>query len=76
MGPSVTGAAPTAEGEAKLEELFFSAVKKQEAVVNEMGFDLDQGDRNEIEMMVRNQYCGFQTKLKCKGSPAAKNGGR
>ena len=47
------------------------AVKKQEKVVKEMGFDLEPKDRLEIEMMVRTQYCGFQAKLKCKGSPAA-----
>ena len=46
------------------------------AVVKGMGFDLEDSDKKEIEMMVRNQYCGFQAKLKCKGSPAAKNGGK
>ena len=76
VGPSVVGAAPTAEDEAKLEELYIEAVKKQEKVVKEMGFDLDDAEKKDIEMMVRNQYCGFQAKLKCKGSPAAKNGGR
>ena len=76
VGKSVTGAAPTAEDEAKLEELYLAAVAKQEKVVAGMGFELEDGDRKEIEMMLRNQYCGFQAKLKCKGSPAAKNGGR
>jgi hypothetical protein len=76
IGPSVVGAAPTAEDEAKLEELFKEALTKQEKVVKDMGFDLDDKDEREIEMMLRNQYCGFQAKLKCKGSPAAKNGGR
>jgi len=76
IGPSVVGAAPTAEDEAKLEEIYLEAVKKQEKVVQSMGFDLEDSDRKEVEMMIRNQYCGFQAKLKCKGSPAAKNGGR
>ena len=76
IGPAVVGAAPTLEGEEKLEEYYLEAVKKQEKQVKEMGFDLEDSDRMEIEMMVRNQYCGFQAKLKCKGSPAAKNGGR
>ena len=77
VGPSVVGAAPTAEDEAKLEELYLEALKKQEKVVKDMGFDMDDDDKREVEMMIRNQYCGFQAKLKCKGSPAAKmNGGR
>lgn len=75
VGPSVVGAAPTAEGEAELEKLYLEAVKKQEATVKAMGFELDDNDRLEVEMMVRTQYCGFQAKLKCKGSPAAKNVG-
>jgi len=76
VGPSVVGAAPTAEGEAKLEELYLEALKKQEQVVKGMGFEMEESDRLETEMLVRTQYCGFQAKLKCKGSPAAKNGGR
>ena len=77
VGPSVVGAAPTAEDEAKLEELYLEALKKQEKVVKDMGFNMDDDDKREVEMMIRNQYCGFQAKLKCKGSPAAKmNGGR
>ena len=76
VGPSVVGAAPTAEDEAKLEALYLEAVDKQQKVVQGMGFDLEDKDKKEIEMMVCNQYCGFQAKLKCKGSPAAKNGGR
>ena len=72
VGPSVVGAAPTAEDEEKLEELYNAAVKKQEKEVAAMGFDLDDGDRRDIEMMVRTQYCGFQAKLKCKGSPPSK----
>ena len=72
VGPSVVGAAPTAEGEAALEALYLEAVAKQEKQVKAMGFDLDDSDRKEIEMLIRTQYCGFQAKLKCKGSPAAK----
>ena len=72
VGPSVVGAAPTAEGEAQLEELYLEALKKQEKAVKAMGFDMDESDRREVEMLVRTQYCGFQAKLKCKGSPAAK----
>ena len=76
VGPPVVGAAPTAEDEAKLEELYLEAVKKQEKKVKDLGFEMDDDDRKEVEMMIRTQYCGFQAKLKCKGSPAAKNGGR
>lgn len=76
VGPPVVGAAPTAEGEAELERLYLEAVQKQEKVVGAMGFELEDSDRFDIEMVVRTQYCGFQAKLKCKGSPAAKNGGR
>ena len=76
VGPSVVGAAPTAEDEAKLEKLYLEAVEKQNSAVKAMGFELDDSDKLEVEMMIRNQYCGFQAKLKCKGSPAAKNGGR
>ena len=76
VGPSVVGAAPTAEDEAKLEDLYLEAVAKQEKQVKAMGFDLEESDKKDIEMMIRTQYCGFQAKLKCKGSPAAKNGGR
>ena len=72
VGPSVVGAAPTLEGEQKLEELYLEAVAKQEKQVKAMGFELDDSDRKEVEMMIRTQYCGFQAKLKCKGSPAAK----
>ena len=72
VGPSVVGAAPTLEGEEKLEELYAEALKKQEKAVKDMGFDMDDGDRKELEMLVRTQYCGFQAKLKCKASPAAK----
>lgn len=67
---------PTFEDEVKLEALYLEAVKKQEAQVKAMGFDLEESDLKEIEMRTRTQYCGFQAKLKCKGSPAAKNGGR
>ena len=74
VGPPVVGAAPTAEGEVKLEQLYFAALEKQEATVKAMGFELDEADRLEVEMLVRTQYCGFQAKLKCKGSPAAKGG--
>ena len=76
MGPSVVGAAPTAEGEEALEALYLEALAKQEKVVKGMGFEMDASDRLDVEMLVRTQYCGFQAKLKCKGSPAAKNGGR
>jgi|EP00900_Chrysochromulina_parva_P000933 hypothetical protein len=76
VGPSVVGSAPNAEGEAKFEEIYLAAVKKQEKEVQAMGFELDEEDRKEVEMVLRTQYCGFQAKLKCKGSPAAKNGGR
>ena len=72
VGPSTVGAAPTAEGEAELERLYLEAVAKQEKQVAAMGFELDDSDRKEIEMLIRTQYCGFQAKLKCKGSPAAK----
>ena len=74
VGPSVVGAAPTFEDEEKLEVLYKEAVAKQEKVVKSMGFDMDDSDRLETEMIVRTQYCGFQAKLKCKGSPAAKGG--
>lgn len=76
VGKSVVGAAPTFEDEEKFEEIYVEAVKKQEKVVQNMGFDMDDSDRKELEMLLRTQYCGFQAKLKCKGSPAAKNGGR
>ncbi len=76
VGPPVVGSAPTAEDEAKLEEIYLEAVKKQEKEVQAMGFEMDDDDRKEVEMVIRTQYCGFQAKLKCKGSPAAKNGGR
>ena len=74
IGPSVVGAAPTYEGEQKLEELYKAALTKQEQTVKAMGFDMDDSDKLELEMLVRTQYCGFQAKLKCKGSPAAKGG--
>ena len=76
VGPSVVGSAPNAEDEAKFEEIYLATVKKQEKEVQAMGFELDEEDRKEVEMVLRTQYCGFQAKLKCKGSPAAKNGGR
>jgi len=76
VGPSVVGAAPTAEGEAQLEALYLEALAKQEKVVAGMGFEMDASDRLEVEMLVRTAQCGFQAKIKCKGSPAAKNGGR
>lgn len=72
VGPSVVGAAPELGDEEKLEELYLEAVAKQEKTVKAMGFDLEDSDKKEIEMMLRTQYCGFQAKLKCKGSPAAK----
>ena len=72
VGPSVVGAAPTEEGEIALEKLYLEAVAKQEKQVKEMGFEMDDSDRKEVEMLIRTQYCGFQAKLKCKGSPAAK----
>ena len=71
VGPSVVGAAPTAEGEAEFEKIYLDAVAKKEKTVKEMGFDLDDSDRLQTEMLLRTQYCGFQAKLKCKGSPAA-----
>ena len=71
VGPSVVGAAPTAEGEAEFDKLYAEAIAKKEKVVKEMGFDLDDADKLETEMLLRTQYCGFQAKLKCKGSPAA-----
>ena len=74
--PSTTGAAPTLEGEELFQGYYDEAIKKKEATVKAMGFDLDDDDRFETEMMLRTQYCGFQAKLKCKASPAAKNGGR
>ena len=37
VGPAMVGSAPTAEDEAKLEELYNEAVKKQEKVVKDMG---------------------------------------
>ena len=76
VGPSVVGAAPTAEGEAQLEALYLEALAKQEKVVAGMGFEMDASDRLEVEMLVRTAQCGFQAKIKCKGTPAAKNGGR
>jgi hypothetical protein len=76
VGPSVVGAAPTIEGEEKLEELYLEALAKKEKTVQAMGFELDDNDRKDTEMLLRTQYCGFQAKLKCKASPAAKNGGR
>ena len=76
VGPSVVGSAPNAEDEAKFEEIYLATVKKQEKEVQAMGFELDEEDRKEVEMVLSTQYCGFQAKLKCKGSPAAKNGGR
>ena len=76
VGPSTTGAAPTLEGEEKFQALYDEAILKKEKTVKDLGFDLDDEDRFETEMMLRTQYCGFQAKLKCKASPAAKNGGR
>ena len=76
VGPSVVGAAPTFEGEEAFEKLYKEDLKKQEAVVKGMGFEMDDSDRFETEMLSRTKYCGFQAKVKCKGSPAAKNGGR
>lgn len=72
VGPSVVGAAPTIEGEEKFEELYLEALAKKEATIKAMGFELDDSDRKDTEMLLRTQYCGFQAKLKCKASPAAK----
>ena len=71
VGPSVTGAAPTVDGEDEFQKLYDEAIKKKEKTVKDMGFDLDDNDRFETEMVLRTQYCGFQAKLKCKASPAA-----
>ena len=55
----------------RFDKLYAEAIAKKEKVVKEMGFDLDDADKLETEMLLRTQYCGFQAKLKCKGSPAA-----
>ena len=44
VGPSTTGAAPTLEGEELFQGYYDEAIKKKEATVKAMGFDLDDDE--------------------------------
>ena len=67
----MVGASATLEDEEKFQAIYAEKLKAREEKVAAMGFELDDEDRKELENMLRTQYCGFQAKLRCEGSPPA-----
>ena len=61
----------TQEDEERFNAIYLEKLKAREEKVAAMGFELDEQDRKDLEMMLRTQYCGFQAKLRCEGSPPA-----
>ena len=47
-------------------------VERHNEIIRQALHRTEEQMKKELEMLLRTQYCGFQAKLKCKGSPAAK----
>lgn len=72
-------AAAAAADDERFIKIYQDALKKREATVAAMGFELDDSDRKELEIMLRNKYCGDATGsggalMQCDASPPAYGG--
>uniref|UniRef100_A0A7S0NC85 Uncharacterized protein n=1 Tax=Phaeocystis antarctica TaxID=33657 RepID=A0A7S0NC85_9EUKA len=62
------GAAPTPEDEAKFDVIFAQKLEEKKVMFAKMGYEVEEEDKKELEYLLRTSLCGFQAKLKCKGS--------
>ena len=66
-------AAVTPEGEAAFQVILEKALTKKEEKYKSMDLEMDDGDRRELESMLRTKYCGFPAEIKCNPTTKSKS---